>query len=167
MTLELGDSYTIQAFTPLDDAIFSWSPATWLSCTDCESPVAMPEETILYTLEVTDGNNCSSVDSILISVIFNPGIYVPNAFSPNGDGVNDVFYLFGEGVARVQLLQIFDRWGEMVFDKANFLPGDPLHGWDGTFRGKPMDPGVFVYYAQLQMSDGSGRMIEGDITLLR
>ena len=116
-------------------------------------------------IEDTDG--CKAVDSILITVEFTPKVYVPNVFSPNNDGLNDTFYLFGDGIAEVKILRIFDRWGEKVFEKANFPANEPLYGWDGYFKGKPMNSDVYAYYATINFLDGSEKIVKGDVTLLR
>jgi gliding motility-associated-like protein len=163
----LGETVTIQANTFQDSLFFTWLPDQWLSCNDCPSPLSSPETTILYTLTAFDQNDCSASDSILVTVEFTPGIYVPNAFSPNGDGINDHFYIQGKGISEVRLLRVFDRWGEMVFESLNATPNEAAFGWDGTFRNKQMNPAVFAFYAELGMLDGSNRVVKGDVTLLR
>ena len=88
-------------------------------------------------------------------------VFVPNAFRPNGDGVNDLVYVRGQNISEIQF-KIFDRWGEMVFET-----NDQSIGWDGTFRGKPLDPDVYVYHLQVLCVDGQENLIKGNITLLR
>jgi gliding motility-associated-like protein len=167
ITIELGESVEIDAITSPGIVSYIWTPGIWLSCDDCQNPTAQPEETTLYTLLVANPNDCTAQDSMLITVEFTPKVYVPNAFSPNNDGINDEFYLFGDGIAEVRLLRIFDRWGEMVYEKTNFPPNDPLYGWDGKFKGKPMNSDVFAYYAIVGFIDGSEEIVKGDLTLLR
>ncbi|MCB0520983.1 MAG: gliding motility-associated C-terminal domain-containing protein [Saprospiraceae bacterium] len=167
VTIELGETITIQANTVQDSLLFAWMPPLWLNCDDCPDPAASPETTTLYTVTVFDQNDCSDSDSILVTVEFLPNVFVPNAFSPNGDGINDVFFINAKGVVEVQFLQIFDRWGELVFEGSNFPPNDPFFGWDGTFKGKKMNPAVFAWYAELVFLDGKKRTFKGDLTLLR
>jgi gliding motility-associated-like protein len=95
-------------------------------------------------------------------------MFVPNAFSPNGDGVNDVITVFGStDVKRVEEFMIFDRWGEMVHMASGFAPGDMNAAWDGMFKGKKMNPAVFVYYAKVTLITGETIVRKGDITLIR
>ncbi|RMF32633.1 MAG: gliding motility-associated C-terminal domain-containing protein [Bacteroidetes bacterium] len=96
-------------------------------------------------------------------------MYIPNAFSPDGDGINDLFYIFArEGSVReIKTFLVFSRWGETVWEYHNFQPNDPAAGWDGTHRGQLMNPAVFVYFAEIEMIDGSIRLFEGDVTLIR
>jgi gliding motility-associated-like protein len=94
--------------------------------------------------------------------------YVPNAFSPNGDGINDLFYIFGnEEVEAINTLQVYSRWGELVFEVVDALPNDPAGAWDGTFNGRLMNNTIFVYWAEIRMADGSLELIKGDVTLVR
>ncbi|MBV6653704.1 MAG: gliding motility-associated C-terminal domain-containing protein, partial [Mameliella sp.] len=96
------------------------------------------------------------------------GVYAPSGFSPNGDGSNDTFTIFGEPGKLIEIsrLEVYDRWGNQVFLKTNFQPNAPQEGWDGTFRGEALDPAVFVFYAQLVLANGKVTTIQGDLTLL-
>ena len=81
---------------------------------------------------------------------------------------NDVFTIYaGDGVKQINVLRIFDRWGELVYEGYNFPPNDPLFGWDGIFRGEPMNPAVFAYYTIVDFIDGKQRLYKGDVTLAR
>ena len=95
-------------------------------------------------------------------------VFVPNAFSPNGDGMNDVLILFSPGdVQQVKSFRIFDRWGELVFNRQNFLPNYAVNGWDGRFQGQKMGLGVYVYMAEVLLIDGRIEVVSGDVTLIR
>jgi gliding motility-associated-like protein len=95
-------------------------------------------------------------------------VYIPNVFSPNNDGVNDVFFIqAGNQVARVRSFLVYSRWGETVHQYYDFLPNDPAYGWDGTHRGKVLNPAVFVYHAEIEFIDGRVELFKGDITLVR
>lgn len=147
---------------------FTWNPTDWLSCTDCFDPYTFPLNTITYTFTVVDTNGCAAADTIQLFVDERPDVFIPNIFSPNGDGENDVFMIFaGPGVKRIKELLIFDRWGEKVFEINDFLPNDPYYGWDGVFRGDPMDPAVFVYYTIVELINGTEVLLEGGVTLIR
>ncbi len=139
---------------------FSWSPDTWLNCSTCQSPTATPESTTLYTV-IADNQGCTSSTQVLVTVVYDPSLYVPNIFSPNGDGNNDVLYVRGQGI-RDLVFVIYDRWGEKVFEST-----DKSYGWDGVFRDKKMNPGVFVYYVKATYYDNTEAELKGDVTLIR
>ena len=96
-------------------------------------------------------------------------VYIPTAFSPNGDGDNDIFYIFADEsqVTKVNQFSIFSRWGEVMFEASNFEPNNSQIGWDGTFKEERMDPAVFIYFAEIEFIDGHVEMYKGDITLLK
>jgi gliding motility-associated-like protein len=120
---------------------YQWSPSIYLSDANIDNPIARPLRDMVYYLAVSDSRNCVDIDSVKIRTFKEPDIYVPNAFSPNGDGRNDVFYVYAVGFS-LNYLKIFDRWGNIVFSTPS-----PAKGWDGNFNGKPVDPGVFVWIA--------------------
>lgn len=168
LTIELGDSLQLEPNTSGVNMTWQWWPPDGLSCDDCRRPWARPFETTRYTLTVTDQNGCDASDEMLLTVLLNRVIFIPNAFSPNGDGINDVFLVFAGGnVARVRSFQLFDRWGEKIFEDFNFPPNDPEHGWDGFFKGKILDPAVFVYKAEVEYVDGAVEVFQGDVALVR
>jgi gliding motility-associated-like protein len=96
-------------------------------------------------------------------------IYAPNIFSPNNDGVNDFFNLFGDqqNFARINYLLIYDRWGNNVYRVEDLIPNQLSTGWDGTYRGKDLNPGVFVWYAEVQLNDGTTEIHQGDVMLIK
>lgn len=171
-TILLGDHFQLFALTNLPltqiDTIL-WSPADFLSCTGCLSPLATPFESIEYTVEVIDTNGCNALATQAIFVDRRSNVFIPNVFSPNGDGNNDVFMIFSDlkSVASVHSFQIYNRWGEAVFEAFDFPTNNPAYGWDGIFRGKPMNPAVFVWYAAVEFIDGRVELFKGDVTLMR
>lgn len=168
ISIELGDSIRLNPVTNGQNLTWEWTPDYNLSCNDCERPYARPFETTLYTLLITDENGCDVSDDILLSIIKNRGIYIPNAFSPNSDGINDVFHTYSRpNVSQILDFKVFDRWGGLVFEDGNFSPNDPAHGWDGTFKGKMMNPAVFAYMAKVEFVDGHVELFSGDVTLIR
>ncbi len=168
ITMELGDSVRLNPVTNGQNLIWQWSPSVGLSCNDCEHPFARPFETTLYTLLITDENGCDASDEVLLTITKNRNVYIPNAFSPNGDGTNDVFHIYARGdISQILEFKIFDRWGEMVFADEKFQPNDPAHGWDGVFRGKIMNPAVFAYFAKVEFVDGVVTLFKGDVTLMK
>ncbi len=169
--LQLGVDYEIiPDVTPLGalDTLV-WSPAEGLSCTDCLNPTASPTDDITYTLLVTDSNGCSGSGTLFVDVDPNRNVYIPNIFSPNGDETNDYFQPYvGPGVTNIRSMMVFDRWGELVFENANFLPDDlGTDGWNGKFNGDYMNPAVFVYVIYVEFADGEERRYKGDVTLAR
>jgi gliding motility-associated-like protein len=98
----------------------------------------------------------------------NPIVYIPNVFSPNGDGINDFFTIYGnKDVEQVLEMRIFDRWGNFVYANNRFPPNEENYGWDGAFKNIAMNPAVFAYWAHVQFTDGSVAFYKGDVTLVR
>jgi gliding motility-associated-like protein len=146
-----------------------WTPSSTLTCPDCFDPIAFPTETTTYTLQYTYGDDC--VDSRVITIErLNSEVIVPNIFSPNGDGSNDQFYIqLPNGVTGlVKVMRVYDRWGNMMFDKKDIPANEPSSGWQGTLNGNFVVPGVYVYYLEVQI-DGKPIVdkYSGDITVTR
>ncbi len=166
----LGDSIELaaQVNVPMEeiDSIM-WMPAEILSCDTCFATWAHPLETTTFSVMI-ESNGCTDEDKLTIAVRKDRPIYVPNAFSPNGDGINDILFInAGPQVAKIKSFLIFNRWGETVFQYYNFPPNDPAFGWDGRHRGQDLNPGVFVWYAEIEFLDGSTDLYKGDIILTR
>lgn len=167
-TIQLGESLDVIAQVNTFDSLFySWVPGEGLSCVDCPALVAAPVITTLYTVMVEDTAGCRDLDEILIRVEKPRDVYIPNAFSPDLDGINDEFRLYaGQSASQVLRLLIFDRWGELVYENSNFDPnGD--YGWDGTFRGQPLNPAVYTYMVEILFLDGQVELYTGTVQLLR
>ncbi len=167
--IDLGDSLQVTvAVSTTDSLVWSWEPPLYLSCSDCPNPVITPLEETEYQIMVLDTNGCMATDDLIVFALKNRNVFIPNAFSPNNDGTNDVFYVFGgPEVATINTFRIFNRWGNMVHDVSGVSPNDPLAGWDGTFKGKKMNPGVLTYFVDVAFVDGVVRQYAGDITLVR
>ena len=145
-----------------------WSPSDNLSCANCLTPTANIAQTTAYEVWIQDENGCHTTTQFIVFVDQNNSVYVPSAFSPNEDGINDELYIFAsEEITNIQEFRIFDRWGEQLFSQTNFPPNDAQFGWDGTFRGKPMDPSVFVWFAIIEYEGGRSEVFKGDVTLVR
>jgi gliding motility-associated-like protein len=163
-----GDSIQLSANTVSSITSYEWSNAQTLSCKDCPNPFARPSETTTYTLVVTHDNGCTASDMVRVVVDRRLNVYFPSAFSPNNDGINDYFTIFtGNEVQTIETLQVFDRWGAMVFDGRNLPPGNLTKGWDGYHQGKPVERGVYVFWASLILPDGTMELLEGAVTLIR
>ncbi len=167
-----GETTILNAITniaPDDIEEIIWSPTDGLSCTDCLNPSAQPDETTYYFVTIRTKDGCEADAKVLVVVDKQAAIYVPNAFSPNGDGNNDLFMIFAgpNQVEKVRNFLVFNRWGETVFEYHNFDPNNPAYGWDGTFRGQPLNPAVFAWYAEIEFKDGRVELFEGDVQLVR
>ena len=167
-TIQLGDSIRLIPDANFDIGEVKWSPATDLSSPELPETVARPFETTTYQLTAFDSLGCSASTSITIVVQKDDRVYLPNVFSPNGDGDNDLFMIFSDNdVAEVTQFKIFDRWGNLLFDEGPFIPNDPQFGWDGTFQGQEMNSGVYVFFAEVEFVDGRTEYFEGDVLLMR
>jgi gliding motility-associated-like protein len=146
-----------------------WKDSPTLSCLDCLSPIATPKQQTDYFVKITSKDGCVAESNLTVFVKKEVNIYVPNAFSPNGDGANDVFMIFagGNAVARIHSFLVFDRWGESVYEFFDFQPNNPVYGWDGNYREMPLDPAVFTWFAEVELIDGSTKLLKGDVTLVR
>ena len=147
---------------------YTWTPARGLSCTDCPQPIASPKYNTVYTVTAIDDNGCRETKQVQVIVLCqNSNVFVPNTFSPNGDGSNDVFYVRGKGLDRVKSLRVYNRWGELVFERVNFAVNDPTVGWDGTFKGKKLTPDVYVYQVDVFCDNSESIRFEGNISLIQ
>ncbi len=170
-TIQMGDIVQMWVRMPVNapqNPQVSWSPSINLSCDTCYQTTAQPFQTTLYTVTIVGDDGCPSRADVLITLDGRREIFVPNAFTPNGDGTNDVFMVYGRpGLARINRMMVFDRWGELVFEVDDAPINYPGHGWDGTFKGKPMNVGVFAYVIEVTYLDGTTEILKGDITLMR
>ncbi len=169
--INLGESVELEAvlLPTIFDPVISWdNTESFIGCDICTTPEVKPTQTTTYTATYTNEQGCSTSDEILIRVKVDADVYIPNIFSPNGDGQNDVFQIYtGPNVELIETFLIFDRWGEVIFKQEGFIPDDPAGDWDGTFKDEPMNPAVFVYYAKVLLVNGSSLEYKGDITLIR
>ncbi|MEO1412843.1 MAG: gliding motility-associated C-terminal domain-containing protein, partial [Bacteroidota bacterium] len=167
-SLRYGDSLILRAAISAPYDSLSWSPTRHLSCAHCPNPVASPPQTTLYQVKVYDRNGCSAEDQLRLRVERERPVYVPSAFSPNGDGVNDHLQIYtGEAVERILAFRIFNRWGELVYELGTAKGENLPEGWDGHLRGRPLNPGVFVYQLRVLFNDGGIVEYEGDLTLVK
>ncbi|MCS7037540.1 MAG: gliding motility-associated C-terminal domain-containing protein [Saprospiraceae bacterium] len=174
--IALGDSLLLQAdvSNAVGGAAFVWQSALADSvrCADppeCSTVWITPPYSNTYTAIATDANGCTGAASVRVRVEKPRGVYVPTAFSPNGDGVNDRLVVHGKSrqIRRIRLFQVYDRWGALVFEARDFAPNDDAYGWDGLFRGQPAPVGVYVWYVEVEYRDGYEERLRGDTTLGR
>jgi gliding motility-associated-like protein len=149
-------------------ARIEWLPDSTLSCTDCFDPWAHPSYTTRYFAKAYSEYGCVDSDSVYVRVRCNgDSVFIPNTFTPNGDGLNDFFYPRGKGIDHMTSLRIFNRWGELVFERYNFPLNDEKSGWDGSFKGKQLPPDVYMYTFSSRCPTGEPVEWKGDITLIR
>ena len=166
-TINLGFSTRIQAVSNDPDAIYSWNIADSTNCAGCPAREVMPFVTTNLVVTVLDAQNCTATDSVTIFVNQVRPIYVPNAFSPNDDGLNDFLTIYsGPAVRQIKTFKVFDRWGSLVFETQDILANQETAGWDGTANGKPMNTGIYVYFAEVEFLDGVIELFEGDVLIV-
>lgn len=167
-TIQLGDSIQITAQVSDEFQFLEWQSIDTLKCADCPTQVLGPLETTTYSVTVMNSVGCMDTDELTIQVAKERPLYFPTAFSPNGDGNNDIFFIgAGNDVEIIEVMNIYDRWGTLIFSAKDFQPNDPLSGWDGKFDGQELNPAVFVYYAHVVFKDGFTKMITGDVALMK
>ncbi|MBS1772852.1 MAG: PKD domain-containing protein [Bacteroidetes bacterium] len=167
VTIGGGNSIQLDAKTNMA-VTYAWTPLEYLSCTDCQKPIASPAKATIYSVIVTNEFGCQNKDDIVVNVTCDKTqIYVANTFTPNNDGVNDMFYPQGKGINSVKSFKVFNRWGELMFSRMDMPLNDPNAGWDGTFRGTVLKPDVYVYIINAFCESGEPLELKGDISLIR
>ena len=168
VTIPVGSGTNILMNYTGNISSYTWTPDTRLSCTDCPIPYANPQYTTIYTVQVKDRYGCrNSGEMTIIVVCGKENVFIPNTFSPNGDGRNEVFYPKGTGLFRIKSMRVFNRWGEIVFEKKEFAANDPSVGWNGTFKGKAASPDVYIYTMEILCENNTIIPVKGNVTLLR
>jgi gliding motility-associated-like protein len=166
-----GDTILLEAIVnvPFDSlSNITWSGLINPFCPTCLTQPVAPIITTAYSISVSNSHGCSDQDSLLVIIEKNVDIYIPNVFSPNGDGINDRLLISAASdVEEIESMEIFDRWGNLVFAAKNFLSDDPTNSWDGKMRGTEMNPGVYAYKMMARFKDGRFEFRNGDITLIR
>lgn len=167
-TIPAGNSVLLLPQLSNDVSGVLWSPPTGLSCTTCISPVASPQKTTVYRIVATNQGSCNSYDDVKITVLCDRNnIFIPNAFTPNGDNLNDRFYVMGPGLQNVKSMRIYNRWGNLIFEKTYINANDPLQGWDGMMNGQKAPPGLYSYTTEIICSDGGIIPVTGSVILIR
>ena len=180
ITVTLDGQYILSAGTPtsLQPIVtngqgiinYFWSSdrdSSSLSCLDCEQPEILPSTGQTYSLTVIDEEGCLAETSYQVLVRQNRAVFVPTGFSPNGDGNNDLLTVHGQEGSTVLSFKIFDRWGELVFERYNFDVNNLEAGWDGFYRGQAMNAAVFTWIAEVAYPDGVQELAKGHTTLIK
>ncbi len=137
------------------------------SCLDCETPNVRPLFDATYIATVTSEAGCIDDIGITVRVDKQRDVYAPNIFSPNGDGANDIFFLTGTDFVTVNEFNIYDRWGNLVYSTLSKQLGESTEGWNGQYNGSNVNPGVYVWYAEVEWLDGYTENLAGDVTVVR
>nr|WP_295867138.1 PKD domain-containing protein [uncultured Chitinophaga sp.] len=168
MEVAAGSVIPMPAAGSSDITQVEWTPITNLSCFNCLTPMVTPKGSTTYHVTVSNQWGCIAGDDIHIKTICNGGnIFIPNTFSPNGDGVNDVFYIRGRGMQTVRVFRLYNRWGQVMFERFGINGDDPSFGWDGRYKGTLLNPDVYVYYAEIICDSGESIIMKGNVTLIR
>jgi gliding motility-associated-like protein len=175
--LILGEYASLSARVNKSDVDFVWEPSNWLSDPTIADPVSRPIQPVIYTVTATDNNGCTKTDTVQIdlSIDYDAALFIPNAFTPNNDGVNDVFYARSNmpDALRIDYFRIFDKYNETVFDLAelegheNATPEDIFFGWEGVFRGEKAEAGAYRFTISVVFPDGVNRNFAGTVQLIR
>ena len=159
-TIFVGNTVQLSAIC-VGGISYQWVPSTYLDNPNIQNPISSPLNDITYIVYVTDIFGCTETDTIEVTVDVTTDLFVPNAFSPNNDGQNDVLYVRGKGI-RDLVFVIYDRWGEKIFET-----DDIKDGWDGTYNGKKLSTAVFVYNVKVTYYTEEEEELKGNVTLIR
>lgn len=158
VSIAIGNQTTL---TATGGGTYQWSPINGLGSPTSATTTASPTVTTVYTVTITDANGCTDTDTVTVQVVEAYGFFVPGSFSPNGDGANDMLFVYGAGIKTLEFV-LYDRYGEKVFETHSVNDG-----WDGMLRGKPMNGGIFAWYCTAEYYDGNVIVEKGDLTLIR
>lgn len=169
ITINLGDSLLLQPNINNPDVVFAWeSPTQTVVCPDCPALWVRPFANSTFIVTTTLDDDCQRIDSINILVNDIRRVYAPSAFSPNNDGINDFFKIYGgPEVIQITEFKVFSRWGDLLFSDEGFVPNEAQKGWDGSFRGSELNTGLYTWFAKAEFIDGRIDVYEGDISLVR
>ena len=174
-TVEAGENKTINVGQVLDlvpaisaDVIdVRWSPTGSIFRNSFPAISIKPKETTTFTVEVKNEGGCIASDNVTVYVLCDDAnVFIPNTFSPNADGSNDVFYPRGKGLFRIKSARVFNRWGEAVYERSEFAPNDASAGWDGTYKGRKLNADVFIYVIEVLCDNNTVLVYKGNIALI-
>lgn len=167
LDISMGDSVCLLPLWSSEPIALEWTPALPCSTLECLPYCQAYYSDQSYHLSVTDPSGCRLTDDLIINVARKPALYIPNAVMPDGAWPNNRFYMSsGAGIVKIRRIRIVDRWGEIVHEQKNIVPGDPHTGWDGTWNGKFCPSGVYFFSAETEWWDGTTEQITGSFTLI-
>lgn len=169
--LETGQTVSLQidVFNYAGNLSYVWSSdlINFLSCIYCKNPIFNGDRESTFKVQVTDAKGCQGEDFISIRFGNNTNFQVPTAFTPNGDGENDILTAFGARIALVKTFKVFNRWGELVYEGFDLPINDRSVGWDGVKNGKVSPPGLYYWSAEVEYLNGQTEIFMGNTTLIR
>lgn len=161
-----GTPYQLQATASNDVVRWDWSPSKYLSCLNCAAPLATPLEPMNYTVTVYNSQGCIAYDTVSIKLFCSESrIFIPNAFTPNKDGLNDVFSIRGQGISLINRFRIYNSWGTLIFERTNLRINDRNAGWDGRYKGEMVPMGTYVYIVEMSCNEKTFSQ-KGTITVI-
>ncbi len=167
-TINVGQSVELVPNISADVTSVNWYPTATIVGNRFPGITVKPSETTEYFVEVKNPGGCKTRDKLTVFVVCNgANVFIPNTFSPNGDGMNDVFYPRGTGLFRIKTFRIFNRWGEVVYEKNAFMPNDASAGWNGTHNGQKLTPDVYVYTLEILCDNNSTLTFKGNVALIQ
>lgn len=166
--INVGSIVTLTPTLSADVTKVMWSPSIAILSSNYPSVTVKPTSNVQYRVRVSNPGGCMAEASLNVVVLCNgANVFIPNTFSPNGDGANEIFYPRGTGLFGIKQAKIFNRWGEEVFAKINFSANDPSAGWNGTYKGQRLAPDVYVYMFEILCENNTVMLYKGNITLLK
>jgi gliding motility-associated-like protein len=176
-SINLGDDITVDNIGEVQLGLtsnapmtnISWLPDDNLSCSDCPNPIASITNTVSYQVTAnSESGGCTAADQITVILDIDRTVDPAQAFTPNGDGVNDIFIVHGNNsIAEISNIEIYARSGELVWKQESFPINDPNFGWDGTYQGEPMTSQILGYFIEVLYTDGKARIFKGQLALIR
>jgi gliding motility-associated-like protein len=167
-TINVGQALDLDPALSQDVTSTVWTPTSAIYRNRFPGITVKPTLTTEYTVEVSNEGGCKARDKVTVYVLCNnANVFIPNTFSPNGDGANDVFYPRGTGLFSIKTFRVFNRWGEVVFENASFNANDASKGWNGTFKGVKLNPDVFVYTIDIMCENNTILTYKGNVALIQ
>ena len=170
-SVEYGETVELEVATsfPLSEiSTIEWFSEFGLFCDNCLANTLAPTDTTVVQVQITLDDGCVVSDEFTINVFLLKNVYVPNAFSPNGDGINEVFLVYGyTSVDYIKSLKVFSRKGHLLHEAYDFRPNDPIHGWNGRLRGENLNSEVYVWKTEIVYINGDEETLTGTFNLIR
>ncbi len=167
--VNLGESIDLTPQANEEIIAITWESTDTSICADCLNPIVTPTKSTSYKVTVMNESGCEATDQIVVRVSNSNLVYIPSAFSPNGDGSNDLLRPFGSSaVQEINMFRVFNRWGELMYEKKDMDMNSNIEGWNGnTMSGRKAPPGVYLYFAEVAFKNGTAEMVSGDVSLVR
>ncbi|WP_285892324.1 PKD domain-containing protein [Chitinophaga horti] len=163
-----GAAITLSPIISGDVVRLTWVPDRYLSCNDCPNPQALLNKSTTYTITVENAYGCKAQDEVDVKLVCNQGaVFIPTGFSPNADGKNDRFFPLGSGIREIRSMRIYNRWGNLMYERRGFQVNDRSVGWDGTFQGKKAAAGSYLYFIEAECEENTLFEYKGFIMLVR